>query len=77
MSDIILLMFLITSAISCGSTVGLQNRQMKEALFIKKVQQNVKEEQANHLRWQVRTQMYKSVKILVIVWRVALVFLMH
>lgn len=37
--------------ISCGSMVGLQNRQMKEALFIKKVQQNVKEEQANHLRW--------------------------
>lgn len=44
---------LFTSAISCGSVVGLQNKQMKEALFLKKVQQNVKEEQANHVRWQV------------------------
>ncbi|TDG96168.1 hypothetical protein EPR50_G00237020 [Perca flavescens] len=43
----------LREAISCGSTVGPPNRQMKEALFIKKVQQNVKEEQANHLRWQV------------------------
>ncbi|XP_070787047.1 cilia- and flagella-associated protein 221 [Enoplosus armatus] len=43
----------LREAISCGSMSGLQNRQMKEALFIKKVQQNVKEEQANHLRWQV------------------------
>ncbi|XP_037617594.1 cilia- and flagella-associated protein 221 isoform X1 [Sebastes umbrosus] len=43
----------LKEAISCGSTVGLQNKQLKEALFVKKVQQNVKEEQANHLRWQV------------------------
>ena len=40
-----------TSAISCGSMVGLQSKQMKEALFMKKVQQNMKEEQANHTRW--------------------------
>ncbi|XP_042261354.1 cilia- and flagella-associated protein 221 [Thunnus maccoyii] len=43
----------LREVMSGGSMVGLQNRQMKEALFIKKVQQNVKEEQANHLRWQV------------------------
>ncbi|XP_054479993.1 cilia- and flagella-associated protein 221 [Anoplopoma fimbria] len=43
----------LREAISCGSTVGLQNRQMKEALFMKKLQQNVKDEQANQLRWQV------------------------
>ncbi|XP_075951224.1 cilia- and flagella-associated protein 221 [Anarhichas minor] len=43
----------LREAISCGSMVGLQNRQMKEALFMKKVQQNVKDEQANQLRWQV------------------------
>ncbi|XP_034054666.1 cilia- and flagella-associated protein 221 isoform X1 [Gymnodraco acuticeps] len=44
----------LKEAISCGSMAGLQNRQMKEALFRKKVQQHVKEEQANHVRWQVR-----------------------
>ncbi|KAM3857076.1 cilia- and flagella-associated protein 221 [Diretmus argenteus] len=43
----------LREAISCGSTVGLQNRQMKEALFMKRVQQDAKEERANHLRWQV------------------------
>ncbi|KAM7365376.1 hypothetical protein PAMP_016309 [Pampus punctatissimus] len=43
----------LREVIPCDSMVGLQNRQLKEALFIKKVQQNVKEEQANHLRWQV------------------------
>ncbi|XP_040888487.1 cilia- and flagella-associated protein 221 [Toxotes jaculatrix] len=43
----------LREAISCGSMVSLQTKQMKEALFIKKVQQNVKEEQANHIRWQV------------------------
>ncbi|XP_061666621.1 cilia- and flagella-associated protein 221 isoform X4 [Syngnathoides biaculeatus] len=32
---------------------GLQNRQKKEALFLKKVQQNVKEEQINRLKLQV------------------------
>ncbi|XP_026157413.1 cilia- and flagella-associated protein 221 isoform X2 [Mastacembelus armatus] len=43
----------LKEAMSCGSVVALQNRQMKEALFIKKVQQNVKEEQARHIKWQV------------------------
>nr|XP_046238673.1 cilia- and flagella-associated protein 221 isoform X2 [Scatophagus argus] len=43
----------LREAMSCGSMVGLQNRRMKEALFTKKVQQNVKEEQANQVRWQV------------------------
>nr|XP_040032529.1 cilia- and flagella-associated protein 221 isoform X1 [Gasterosteus aculeatus aculeatus]XP_040032538.1 cilia- and flagella-associated protein 221 isoform X1 [Gasterosteus aculeatus aculeatus] len=43
----------LREAISCGSTVVLQNRQMKEACFMKKVQQNVKDEQTNQLRWQV------------------------
>ncbi|KAM8722681.1 cilia- and flagella-associated protein 221 [Acanthopagrus schlegelii] len=43
----------LREAISCGSMVGLQSRQMKEALFMKKVQQNMKEEQANHTRWKV------------------------
>ncbi|XP_059183689.1 cilia- and flagella-associated protein 221 isoform X2 [Centropristis striata] len=43
----------LREAMSCGSMAGLQNRQMKEALFLKKVQQNEKEEQANHLKWQV------------------------
>ncbi|XP_023251162.1 cilia- and flagella-associated protein 221 [Seriola lalandi dorsalis] len=43
----------LKEAMSCGSVFGLQNKQMKEALFIKQVQQNVKEEQANHVRWQV------------------------
>ncbi|XP_061653739.1 cilia- and flagella-associated protein 221 isoform X2 [Phyllopteryx taeniolatus] len=32
---------------------GLQNKQKKEALFLKKVQQNVKEEQINRLKLQV------------------------
>ncbi|TKS66233.1 Cilia- and flagella-associated protein 221 [Collichthys lucidus] len=43
----------LREALSCGSMVGLRNRQMKEALFMKKVQQNVKEEQGNHVKWQV------------------------
>ncbi|KAF3706275.1 Cilia- and flagella-associated protein 221 [Channa argus] len=43
----------LKEAISSASTLGLQNKQMKEALFIKKVQQNVKEEQANQIRWHV------------------------
>ncbi|XP_077430625.1 cilia- and flagella-associated protein 221 isoform X2 [Vanacampus margaritifer] len=34
-------------------SVGLQNRQKKEALFLKRVQQNVKEEQINRLKLQV------------------------
>lgn len=47
----------LKEAISCGSMVGQQNRQMKEALFLKEVQQNVKAEQANHLKWQVHLGM--------------------
>ncbi|XP_068575700.1 cilia- and flagella-associated protein 221 [Cebidichthys violaceus] len=43
----------LREAVSCGSTAVLQNRQVKEALFMKKVRQNVKDEQANQLRWQV------------------------
>uniref|UniRef100_UPI003AAC5FD2 cilia- and flagella-associated protein 221 n=1 Tax=Centroberyx gerrardi TaxID=166262 RepID=UPI003AAC5FD2 len=43
----------LREAISCSSMVDLQNRQMKEAFFMKKVQRDVKEERANHLRWQV------------------------
>ncbi|XP_047432471.1 cilia- and flagella-associated protein 221 [Mugil cephalus] len=47
----------VKEAVSCGSAVGLQSRQMKEALFTKKVQQSVKEEQVNHLKWQVHLGM--------------------
>lgn len=43
-------MYLI-SAMFCATMVDVQNKQMKEAHFIKKVQQNIKEEQANHMRW--------------------------
>ncbi|KAM4560585.1 cilia- and flagella-associated protein 221 [Odontesthes bonariensis] len=43
----------LKQALSCGSVAGLQSRQIKEALFMKKVQKDVKEEQANHLKWQV------------------------
>ncbi|XP_047195157.1 cilia- and flagella-associated protein 221 [Hippoglossus stenolepis] len=43
----------LKEAMSCGSLDALQNRQMKEALFVKRFQQNVKEEQANHFSWQV------------------------
>ncbi|KAM3585207.1 uncharacterized protein V6R79_010217 [Siganus canaliculatus] len=42
----------LKEALSCSSMVGLQSRQMKEALFLRKVQQNVNE-QANPRRWQV------------------------
>ncbi|XP_042369202.1 cilia- and flagella-associated protein 221 isoform X2 [Plectropomus leopardus] len=41
----------LKKALCCGSTAGQQNRQMKEALFMKKVQQNMTEEQANHVTW--------------------------
>ncbi|KAK5891143.1 hypothetical protein CgunFtcFv8_018427 [Champsocephalus gunnari] len=44
----------LKEAISSGSMAALQNRQVKEALFRKKVQQHVTEEQANLVRWQVR-----------------------
>ncbi|KAF7666584.1 hypothetical protein LDENG_00098890 [Lucifuga dentata] len=43
----------LKEAISCGSMAALQTRQMKEALFMKKVQQDIKEEKANYLRWKV------------------------
>ncbi|XP_021464399.1 cilia- and flagella-associated protein 221 [Oncorhynchus mykiss] len=33
--------------------LGLQTRQMKEAFFETRVQQDIQEERANHLRWQV------------------------
>ncbi|CAL8307565.1 unnamed protein product [Merluccius merluccius] len=35
-----------------GRLVGLKSRQVKEAFFMKKVQHDVREERANHLRWQ-------------------------
>ncbi|XP_059904858.1 cilia- and flagella-associated protein 221 isoform X2 [Gadus macrocephalus] len=37
---------------SCDSIVGLRSRQLKEALFMKKVRGDVTEERANRLRWQ-------------------------
>ncbi|XP_068446413.1 cilia- and flagella-associated protein 221 isoform X2 [Clinocottus analis] len=43
----------LREAICCGGTVVVQNRQMKEALFMKKVQQHVKNVQANQFRWKV------------------------
>ncbi|KAK0141730.1 Cilia- and flagella-associated protein 221 [Merluccius polli] len=42
----------LRGAISCDSLVGLKSRQVKEAFFMKKVQHDVREERANHLRWQ-------------------------
>ncbi|CAG5932512.1 unnamed protein product [Menidia menidia] len=47
----------VRQALSCGSATGLQSRQMKEALFRKKIQGAVKEEQANHLKWRVHPGM--------------------
>ncbi|XP_028286274.1 cilia- and flagella-associated protein 221 isoform X2 [Parambassis ranga] len=47
----------LKQAISSGSMVPLQNKQLKEALFIKKVQQDVREEQANNIKWQVHLGM--------------------
>ncbi|KAK5600320.1 hypothetical protein CRENBAI_026797 [Crenichthys baileyi] len=47
----------LKKALSCGSMKGKQSRTMKEALFMKKVQQAAGEEQANHLRWQVHPGM--------------------
>ncbi|NXC45753.1 PCDP1 protein, partial [Penelope pileata] len=37
----------------CQGNEGTKTRQMKEALFELKVKQNVQEEEANHLKWQV------------------------
>ncbi|XP_020507399.2 cilia- and flagella-associated protein 221 isoform X1 [Labrus bergylta] len=44
----------LRGAVICGSMDGLQNRKMKETLFRKKVEHNVKELQANQTKWQVR-----------------------
>lgn len=41
----------LSLAMTCTTDIHAQTRQMKEALFMKKVQQNVKEEQANHRKW--------------------------
>ncbi|XP_042683221.1 cilia- and flagella-associated protein 221 [Centrocercus urophasianus] len=38
----------------CQGNEGIKIRQMKEALFELKVKQNIKEEEANNLKWQVR-----------------------
>ncbi|XP_055668330.1 cilia- and flagella-associated protein 221 isoform X2 [Falco peregrinus] len=38
----------------CQGTEGIKTRQMKEAIFHLKVKQNIQEEAANYLKWQVR-----------------------
>ncbi|XP_053718299.1 cilia- and flagella-associated protein 221 isoform X2 [Synchiropus splendidus] len=43
----------LRDVISGGSMVGLKNRQMKEAFFVKQVQQYMRDEQANSLKRQV------------------------
>ncbi|XP_071602656.1 cilia- and flagella-associated protein 221 [Heliangelus exortis] len=37
----------------CQGIERIQTRQMKEAVFQQKVKQNIQEEEANHLKWQV------------------------
>ncbi|KFP03394.1 Primary ciliary dyskinesia protein 1, partial [Calypte anna] len=37
----------------CQGIEGIQTRQMKEAIFQQKVKQNIQEEEANQLKWQV------------------------
>ncbi|GAB0191368.1 cilia- and flagella-associated protein 221 [Grus japonensis] len=37
----------------CQGNEGIKTRQMKEAIFQLKVKQNIQEEEANHLKWQV------------------------
>ncbi|XP_050756186.1 cilia- and flagella-associated protein 221 [Gymnogyps californianus] len=37
----------------CQGSEGIKTRQMKEDLFQLKVKQNIQEEEANHLKWQV------------------------
>ncbi|XP_055574597.1 cilia- and flagella-associated protein 221 isoform X2 [Falco cherrug] len=37
----------------CQGTEGIKTRQMKEAIFHLKVKQNIQEEAANYLKWQV------------------------
>ncbi|XP_068165730.1 cilia- and flagella-associated protein 221 [Antennarius striatus] len=44
----------LKDSVSRGGAADPPNRKMKEALFKKRVQQNVKEEQNNRIRWQVR-----------------------
>lgn len=41
----------VPPASSSISTTGTQSRQIKAALFIQKLQQSEREEQANHLKW--------------------------
>lgn len=47
----------LKQALSSGSMKGKKNRQMKEALFMKKIQQAAEEEQTNRLRWRVHLGM--------------------
>ncbi|PKU36316.1 primary ciliary dyskinesia protein hypothetical protein [Limosa lapponica baueri] len=37
----------------CQGSEGIKTREMKEAIFQLKVKQNIQEEEANHLKWQV------------------------
>ncbi|XP_075871878.1 cilia- and flagella-associated protein 221 isoform X2 [Nelusetta ayraudi] len=37
-----------------GSGVGVQDRQLREAIFLKKIQRHIKEEQAVYIKWQTR-----------------------
>ncbi|XP_041834563.1 cilia- and flagella-associated protein 221 isoform X2 [Melanotaenia boesemani] len=47
----------LQQALSCRKTAALQSREIKEALFIKKVQEAVREEQANQLKWKTHLGM--------------------
>ncbi|NXI65516.1 PCDP1 protein, partial [Anseranas semipalmata] len=38
----------------CQGNEGIKTREMKEAIFELKVKQNIQEEEASHLKWQVR-----------------------
>lgn len=41
-------------ALSCGGgdgAVGVQDRQLREAIFLKKIQRHIKEEQAVYIKW--------------------------
>lgn len=38
-------------AVLCQGNEGIKTRQMKEAVFELKVKQNIKEEEANNLKW--------------------------
>ncbi|XP_074001729.1 cilia- and flagella-associated protein 221 [Numenius arquata] len=37
----------------CQGSEGIKTREMKEAIFQLKIKQNIQEEEANHLKWQV------------------------